>query len=96
LHVLDATAQMRGDLVADRQGGLDECGMGEGLGVVAEVAAVPGVDLLGQEAERVGEVEEVVEQLGCFVDPARGGEGWLASLGCSPSAFCGAGGGLSG
>jgi len=33
--------------VADRQGGLDECGVGQGLGVVAEVAAGPGVDLLG-------------------------------------------------
>jgi hypothetical protein len=45
------------------------------LGVVAEVAVGGGVDLLGQEAERVGEVEEVVEQLGRLVDPARRGEG---------------------
>jgi len=61
--------------VADGQGGLDECGVGEGLGVVAEVAVASGVDLLGQEAERVGEVEEVGEQLGRFVDAAGAGEG---------------------
>ena len=61
--------------VADRQGGLDECGVGKGLGVVAEVAMASWVDLLGQEAERVGEVEEVGEQLGRFVDAAGAGEG---------------------
>ena len=33
--------------VADGQGGLDEGGVGEGLGVVAEVAVGGGVDLLG-------------------------------------------------
>jgi hypothetical protein len=33
-----------------------------------------GVDLLGQEAERVGEVEEVGEQLGRFVDAAGAGK----------------------
>src|SRR4029450_4898821 len=61
--------------VADGEGGLDEGGVGEGLGVVAEVAVGGGVDLLGEEAERVGEVEEVVEQLGRLVDPAGAGEG---------------------
>jgi hypothetical protein len=61
--------------VADRQGGLDECGVGEGLGVVAEVTLVLGVDLLGQEAERVDEFQEVGEQLGRLVDPAGAGEG---------------------
>jgi hypothetical protein len=54
---------------------LDEGGVGEGLGVVAEVAVGSGVDLLGQEAERVGEFQEVVEQLGRFVDPAGAGQG---------------------
>jgi uncharacterized membrane protein len=61
--------------VADRQGGLDECGVGESLGVVAEVAVVPGVDLLGQEAERVDELQQLGEQLGRFVDPPDAGEG---------------------
>jgi hypothetical protein len=36
---------------------------------------VLGVDLLGQEAERVGELQEVGEQLGRFVEAAGAGEG---------------------
>src|SRR5829696_7784521 len=61
--------------VADGQGGLDQGGVGEGLGVVAEVAVVGGVELLGEEAEGVGEFQEVGEQLGCLVGPASAGEG---------------------
>src|SRR4029453_15755429 len=73
LHLVLEESDHRG--IADRQGGLDEGGVGEGLGVVAEVGVGGGVELLGQEAEGVGEVEEVVEQLGRFVDTACGGEG---------------------
>jgi phosphoglycolate phosphatase-like HAD superfamily hydrolase len=51
----DDAVWLVGVSVSDRQGGLDECGVGEGLGIVAEVAVVVGVDLLGQEAERVDE-----------------------------------------
>jgi hypothetical protein len=64
--------------VADGQGGLDECGVGESLGVVAEVAVASGVDLLGQEAERVGELQEVGEQLGRLVDAAVLARAWTS------------------
>jgi hypothetical protein len=46
-RVGDDAVSLVGVGVADGQGGLDECGVGEGLGVVAEVAVVLGIDLLG-------------------------------------------------
>jgi hypothetical protein len=42
---------------------MDERGVGECLGEVAEVGAGVGVHLLGVEAERAGVVEKRLEQL---------------------------------
>ena len=49
--------------------------MGERLGIVAEVSRVAGVDLLGVEPERAGELDERGEPVGGFVDSSGLGEG---------------------
>jgi hypothetical protein len=44
--------------VSERECGLDERGVGERLGIVAEVIEAGGVHLFGEETERRGELYE--------------------------------------
>jgi hypothetical protein len=53
---------------------LDEGGVGESLGVVAEVLAGGGLHLLAVEAERTAEREELVEERLGFVRAAGAGQ----------------------
>ena len=48
---------------AQGEHGLKQCGMGEGLGVVAEVSAGHRIHFFGEEPERAGERGELVEEV---------------------------------
>ena len=60
--------------IAERERGLDERGVGEGLRVVAEVCVGGGVHLLAVEADRAGQRQQLLEQFGGFLVPAGAGE----------------------
>lgn len=53
----------RGRRVPEGEGGLHEPGVGQRLGVVAQVTGGGGIELLREEAERASEMERVGEKL---------------------------------
>jgi hypothetical protein len=52
--------------VTEGEGGLDEGGVAERLGVVAQMVAGERIDLLGVEPDWAGECDECLQQVGRF------------------------------